>query len=253
MSDLTAIDADGHIIERESDIRKYLKEPWNRRSTALRPGDQPWDNHMFDSFQSEQVWGKLSPREQVARWHELMDEHQMETAICFPTGSGSIVRLQELPFQIAVARACNDHFAAALQLPHSVADLSLVCDASRNRCSDRARRKCRRCGSGFEAAKGSRQRGRFGVGSPYLTRENCTTCGCISALSKRNLQSWQPRRRVILKKVVQVNDTANNRISAGPWTAGFRSGNAVPDGGRMAYRSIGKALLRRRGQGGGIE
>ena len=112
MSDLTAIDADGHIIEKESDIRKYLKEPWNRRSTALRPGDQPWDNHMFDSFQSERVWGKLSPREQIARWHELMDEHQIETAVCFPTGSGSIVRLQEVPFQIAVARACNDHFAA---------------------------------------------------------------------------------------------------------------------------------------------
>jgi predicted TIM-barrel fold metal-dependent hydrolase len=112
MSDLTAIDAYGHIIERESDIRKYLKEPWNRRSTPLRPGDQPWDNHMFESFQSEQVWGKLSPREQVARWIELMDEHHMETAICFPTGSGSIVRLQEVPFQIAVARACNDHFAA---------------------------------------------------------------------------------------------------------------------------------------------
>ena len=36
----------------------------------------------------------------------------METAVCFPTGSGSVVRLQELPFQIAVARACNDHFAA---------------------------------------------------------------------------------------------------------------------------------------------
>ena len=112
MSDLTAIDADGHIIENESDIRKYLQEPWNRRSTALRPGDQPWDNHMFDSFQSERVWGKLSPREQIARWHELMDEHQIETAVCFPTGSGSIVRLQEVPFQIAVARACNDHFAA---------------------------------------------------------------------------------------------------------------------------------------------
>jgi hypothetical protein len=114
MSDLTAVDADGHIIENESDIRKYLKEPWNRRSTALRPGDQPWDNHMFDSFQSERVWGKLAPREQIARWHELMDEHQMEIAVCFPTGSGSVVRLQELPFQIAVARACNDHFANAL-------------------------------------------------------------------------------------------------------------------------------------------
>jgi len=112
MSNLTAIDADGHIIENENDIRKYLQEPWNRRSTALRPGDQPCDNHMFDCFQSERVWSKLSPREQITRWHELMDEHQIETAVCFPTGSGSVVRLQEVPFQIAVARACNDHFAA---------------------------------------------------------------------------------------------------------------------------------------------
>jgi len=35
----------------------------------------------------------------------------MEYAICFPTGSGSVVRLQEQKFQIAVAQACNDHFA----------------------------------------------------------------------------------------------------------------------------------------------
>jgi hypothetical protein len=112
MPNLTAIDADGHVIERESEIRKYLKEPWNRRSTALRPGDQPWDNYMFDHFVTEQTWSKLSARDQVARWHDILDEHQMETAVCFPTGSGSVVRLQELPFQIAVAQACNDHFAA---------------------------------------------------------------------------------------------------------------------------------------------
>src|SRR5262249_20118543 len=108
----TAIDADGHIIENENDIRKYLQEPWNRRSTALRPGDQPWDNHMFDSFQSERVWGKLSPHEQIARWHELMDDHRVAACDRFPAGSGSVVRLQGVPFPIGVARGCNDHFAA---------------------------------------------------------------------------------------------------------------------------------------------
>jgi predicted TIM-barrel fold metal-dependent hydrolase len=111
MSNLTAIDADGHVIENENDIRKYLKEPWNRRSTPLRPGDQPWDNYMFDQFVTERTWSKLSAREQVKRWGDILDEHQMDYAVCFPTGSGSVVRLQELPFQIAVARACNDQFA----------------------------------------------------------------------------------------------------------------------------------------------
>ena len=112
MSQLTAIDADGHVIEKESEIRKYLKAPWNQRSTALRPGDQPWDNYMFDHFVTERTWSRLSAREQVERWQDILDEHQIETAVCFPTGSGSVVRLQELKFQIAVAQACNDHFAA---------------------------------------------------------------------------------------------------------------------------------------------
>lgn len=94
MGQLTAIDADGHVIEKESEIRKYLKAPWNQRSTALRPGDQPWDNYMFDHFVTERTWSRLSAREQVERWEDILDEHQIETAVCFPTGSGSVVRLQ---------------------------------------------------------------------------------------------------------------------------------------------------------------
>src|SRR5215469_2173707 len=40
MGNLTAIDADGHVIEKENEIRKYLKEPWNKRfygASARRP------------------------------------------------------------------------------------------------------------------------------------------------------------------------------------------------------------------------
>src|SRR5918992_2643924 len=40
-----------------------------------------------------------------------MDEHEIEKAICFPTGSGNIAKNQELPCQIAVARASHTHFA----------------------------------------------------------------------------------------------------------------------------------------------
>ena len=84
MNNLTAIDADGHVIEKESEIRKYLKEPWNKRSTALQPGDRRWDNYMFDHFVTERTWSKLPPSEQIARWHDILDEHQIETAVCFP-------------------------------------------------------------------------------------------------------------------------------------------------------------------------
>jgi hypothetical protein len=33
------IDADGHIVERDSELRKYLPEPHSKRTGALRPSD----------------------------------------------------------------------------------------------------------------------------------------------------------------------------------------------------------------------
>lgn len=111
MAPYAAIDTDGHVLERQSDIRKYLEPPWNKRSTPLWPGDQPWDPNLFDSFEVAVEWQGLSPAEQIERWHIIMDRHGVESDICFPTGSGNVAKLQEVPYQIAVARACNTHFA----------------------------------------------------------------------------------------------------------------------------------------------
>jgi len=111
MAQITAIDVDGHVLERQSDIRKYLDEPWIKRPTPLWPGDQPWDSDLMDSFEMAREWKGLGPAEQVDRWHKIMDEYDIERAICFPTGSGNIAKNQEVPFQIAVARASNTHFA----------------------------------------------------------------------------------------------------------------------------------------------
>ncbi|MGH7772121.1 MAG: amidohydrolase family protein [Candidatus Binatia bacterium] len=111
MKDLRVIDTDGHVLERQADIRKYLEPPWDRRSTPLWPGDQPWDANLFDSFEMAVDWQGLSPTQQIERWHAIMEKYGMETAICFPTGSGNLGKLQEVSYQLAVARACNTHFA----------------------------------------------------------------------------------------------------------------------------------------------
>jgi hypothetical protein len=66
MKNISAIDTDGHVLERKVDIRKHLEPPWNRRSTPLAPEDQPWDNNMFDSFEMAVAWQGLS---QVQHWH----------------------------------------------------------------------------------------------------------------------------------------------------------------------------------------
>nr|NIO09846.1 amidohydrolase family protein [Deltaproteobacteria bacterium] len=110
MANIRVIDTDGHVLERQGDIRKHLEAPWDRRSTPLWPGDEVWDNNLFDTFRWPK-WRNLDAKQQVNTWLQLMDEEEMETAICFPTGSGNVAKLQEVPFQIAVAKACNKHFA----------------------------------------------------------------------------------------------------------------------------------------------
>jgi len=111
------IDADGHILERQSDIAKYLQPPWDRRTTPLFPGDQPWDHQLFHTRPGTQIGhdryyeGDMSPDEQIAEWHRIMDREAIELAVCFPTGSGNVPKIHEHDFQVAVARACNDHFA----------------------------------------------------------------------------------------------------------------------------------------------
>ncbi|HEY7000082.1 MAG TPA: hypothetical protein VH851_19265 [Candidatus Binatia bacterium] len=65
MASFPVIDTDGHVLERQSDIRKYLAEPFVKRPTGLWPGDQPWDNDMMDSFELAREWTGLSAAEQV--------------------------------------------------------------------------------------------------------------------------------------------------------------------------------------------
>ena len=106
------IDADGHVLERQSDIRKYLQPPWVERETSLWPGDQPWDADMFGKLPGYPGYPKGgSPAQQVEFWLRLMDDSNMERVVFFPTGSGNISKLREREYAVAVCRAANDHFA----------------------------------------------------------------------------------------------------------------------------------------------
>ena len=115
------IDADGHVLEREQDVRKYLQPPYDRRLTPLVPHDQPWDNDLTMTRPQDGptytpapgvVYRRdMSPAEQVDAWEKICEHHGMEHAVCFPTGAGRVANLREKDWQLAVARAYNDHFA----------------------------------------------------------------------------------------------------------------------------------------------
>jgi uncharacterized protein len=110
-AEIPAIDADGHLTERDDDIRKYLEEPWNRRHAGLFPVDQPWDNTLFGTLGTQAIHGPMDPATEVAAWLRIMDEHDMPHAVLFPTRSGGVQQLRELDYAAALCRAANTLFA----------------------------------------------------------------------------------------------------------------------------------------------
>src|SRR2546422_8435472 len=74
------IDADGHVLERQMDIRKYLEPPWNRRETGLWPSDQPFDTELFDTLGYRGYDRGMSPAPQVETWLKIMDEYNNQEA-----------------------------------------------------------------------------------------------------------------------------------------------------------------------------
>jgi uncharacterized protein len=106
------IDADGHILERQSDIRKYLGPPWNERKSDLWARDLPWDVELSGKLTGYPGYPKREgAAQQVEFWLDVMDQYDIEEAVLFPTGSGNITKLREKDFALAAIQACNDHFA----------------------------------------------------------------------------------------------------------------------------------------------
>jgi hypothetical protein len=104
------IDSDGHIFERQDEIRKYLEPPWDRRPSALFPAGPPWDTDLFDTLGWIEM-RKASAAKQVQIWVQVMDREGIDTAVIFPSGAGGVATIPEPGFAAAVARACNNHFA----------------------------------------------------------------------------------------------------------------------------------------------
>jgi hypothetical protein len=115
-SAFAAIDADGHILERQDEIRPYLDDRWRNRPTGLWPNGQPWDTEMQGKLQPPYGYERgMSAKQQVEIWNRILEDHDIEHAVLFPTGSGNVEKLQEPAFAKSVSRAVNTHFASDYQ------------------------------------------------------------------------------------------------------------------------------------------
>ena len=109
---IRAIDADGHFLEHKEDVAAYLEAPWLGR-TEVWPGDQPWaaEVELLEPTPYDYVDG-LSSAEQKKIWYQVLEDHDMDGAAIFSTnGSGAVCTIQQPEYAVAVARACNTHFA----------------------------------------------------------------------------------------------------------------------------------------------
>ena len=100
------IDADGHIIERTDELRKYLKSPFDKRGGPLT-ASEPWDRDLRQTLPPEPRNFPSAPSAQD--WLRLLDDHGIEQAFLYPTAMGNVSRIREPDYAVALCEAYNDY------------------------------------------------------------------------------------------------------------------------------------------------
>jgi hypothetical protein len=97
------IDADGHVRDRDADVRPFMEEPYCRRQGSLVPGDE-WDASMY---------GKLGMNiHDVPTRLRDMDKEGIDVSVLFPTSGFNVTRLAEKDYAAAFCRGYNNWIAS---------------------------------------------------------------------------------------------------------------------------------------------
>src|SRR3970282_2943356 len=97
---MNTIDADGHIVEKDADIRKRLPENYSKRTGSLLPSDG-MDTNMGG------LLGGLEKNDLQTRLND-MDKEGIDVSVLFPTSSFAVNSMVERDYAVAYARAYND-------------------------------------------------------------------------------------------------------------------------------------------------
>jgi predicted TIM-barrel fold metal-dependent hydrolase len=100
---MSIIDADGHIVEKDADIRKNLPEPFSKRTGSLLPSDG------MDTNMGGQLGG-LETNDIPTRLKD-MDKEGIDVSVLFPTSSFALNSFVERDYAVAYARAYNNFIA----------------------------------------------------------------------------------------------------------------------------------------------
>jgi predicted TIM-barrel fold metal-dependent hydrolase len=115
---MNTIDADGHIVEKPADLRRYLPEPYSKRTGGLLPSDG-MDTNMGGSL------GGMEDNDLPTRLKD-MDTEGIDTSVLFPTSSFAVNSLVERDYAVAYARAYNDFIASVCKQSPRLKGIALV-------------------------------------------------------------------------------------------------------------------------------
>ena len=106
MNNTSIVDADGHVLDRDTDVRPHMEEPYCKRQGSLLPGDA-WDASMHGTMGMDihDVPTRLTD----------MDKEGIETSVLFPTTAFHLSRLPEKDYAAAYCRAYNNWIASVCQ------------------------------------------------------------------------------------------------------------------------------------------
>jgi hypothetical protein len=94
---MNTIDADGHIVEKDADVRKHLPEPHSKRGPLL-PSDG------MDTGMGGLVGG--NEHVDIPTRLKDMDREGIDVSVLFPTSSFAVKSFIERLSGVAYARAC---------------------------------------------------------------------------------------------------------------------------------------------------
>ena len=115
---MSIIDADGHIVEKDADVRKHLPEPYSKRTGSLLPSDG-MDTNMGGRL------GGLEKNDLPTRLAD-MDKEGIEVSVLFPTSSFAVNGMIERDYAVAYARAYNDFIAGVCRQSPRLKAVALV-------------------------------------------------------------------------------------------------------------------------------
>ncbi|MDX1402749.1 MAG: amidohydrolase family protein, partial [Kiloniellales bacterium] len=107
-------DADGHIRERDEDLFEFLEPPFQGKkqlfSTPFFPAVDGWHRQAMGILNSETDRTEPDP-DDVPAWLEVMDRHDIEQTVIYPTAALAEGQLKDPDWAVAVCRAYNNYLS----------------------------------------------------------------------------------------------------------------------------------------------